>query len=87
MSIQFIPTDNQKTFHDDDNIKYFAQITFDADSKDFLDKILDAFRVNESNREEYFQKIKQYQISRGISISDDFDIYLENFFEYRMEQC
>lgn len=79
MSIQVIPTDNQKRFHDDDNIKYFAQITFDANSKDFLDKILDAFRVNESNREEYFQKIKQYQLSKGISISDDFDIYLENF--------
>lgn len=79
MCIQFIPTDNQRRFHDDENIQYFAQLTFDADSLDFLEKIFDAFRVNENNRKEYFQKIKQYHLSRDNSIGDDFDNYLENF--------
>lgn len=63
MRFQFIETTNQEKYHNDENIQYFSQIAFDADSSVLLDIIINAFKINKENRREYFLKIKQYYMN------------------------
>lgn len=83
MSFEFQETQNQEKFHNDPSIKYISQITYDADSSALLDIIIGAFKINKENRRDYFLKIKQYYINKGVSFDEDFEEYLDNFLEVK----
>lgn len=79
MKFQFI--ENTKPIHNDKSVKYLAKIAFESQEDILLDIIIAAFEINnKEDRREYFSKIKEYYLNKGMTFDvQEFDENLDIF--------
>ena len=84
MKFQFIET--TKPIHNDDSIRYLAKIAFDSQEDILLDIIIATLEMeNKEDRREYFSKIKEYYLNKGMifdvqEFDEKVDIFLSKNF-------
>lgn len=84
MKFQFI--EDTKPIHNDESVKYLAKIAFDSQEDILLDIIIAAFEMNnKEDRREYFSKIKEYYLNKGMifdvqEFDENLDIFLSKNF-------
>ena len=79
MKFKFRETVNP--FHNDKSVKYLSNIAFNSQESILLDFIVAAFEMeDENNRREYFTKIKEYYLNKGVLFDiQEFDEHVDNF--------
>ena len=87
MKLEFIKSNNQTSWHNEESINFFSNLLLNAPNKSVIDLFISIFTVPQNSREKYFNKLKNYYQTIGMDIGNDFNINVENFMKIRFQNA